>query len=610
MNTPTLLNNRYKLLGVLGSGGFGETFLAEDTQMPSGRRCVIKQLKPVVDNPQVYQLVQDRFQREAAILEELGDSSNQIPKLYAYFTENGQFYLVQEYIEGYTLTQIVQQQGLMSETSVKDILINILPILNYVHSKHMVHRDIKPDNILIRSFDGKPVLIDFGAVKETMGTVVTPSGNSSRSIVIGTPGYMPMEQTAGRPVFASDIYSLGLTAIYLLTGKIPQQLATDPATGEILWRPYALNVSPSLAMVLDKAIQQSPRDRYLNARDMLAALQSGSTPAAPTVPVFQNPVHTVPPQGQYVQQPPTINNQQPQVVQSPPPSYPQGQYIQQQPQVAQSPPPPQIPHQQQVSYPQPTTSQNQNGLGTWQQAVILGSVIGVFIVGGWWMMEIFRNNSSEQNQSVTRISPSPIASTSPSVTPLINSQPISISTPGRNVIPASPTPIITSSPETTPIVLPPTNASISQTAAVEVLKNWITAKREIFASPYRTDIGEQLLTGKAHRDNIKKTDDPDLCLANGGNEEECLSSVDWLQRNNAHYNYGVQSLDAVKNFKASGDQATIEVEITEERTLIKDGKVDPTNTSFDTLLVRYSLQSENGQVKIADYKTIRTVRKS
>jgi serine/threonine-protein kinase len=567
MNKPTLLNNRYKLLGVLGGGGFGETFLAEDTQMPSGRRCVIKQLKPVVDNPQVYQLVQDRFQREAAILEELGDGSNQIPELYAYFIENGQFYLVQEYIEGYTLTQIVQQQGLMSETSVKDILINILPILNYVHSKHMVHRDIKPDNILIRSCDGKPVLIDFGAVKETMGTVVTPSGNSSRSIVIGTPGYMPMEQTAGRPVFASDIYSLGLTAIYLLTGKIPQQLATDPATGEILWRPHALNVSPSFAMVLDKAIQQSPRDRYLNARDMLAALQSGSTPVAPTVPVFQNPVHTVPAPGQYVQQP-------------------------------------------QVAYPQSTTSPNPFGLGTWQQAVILGSVIGVFIVGGWWMMEIFRNNSSQQNQSVTRISPSPIESTSPSVTRSTNSQAISISTPKRNVIPDLPTPIITSSAETTPIVLPPTNASISQTAAVELLKNWITAKREIFAPPYRTDIGEQLLTGKAYRDNIKKTDDPDLCLADGGKEEECLSSVDWLQRNNAYYNYGVQSLDAVKNFKASGDQATIEVEITEERTLIKNGKADPTNTSFDTLLVRYSLEFTNGQVKIADYKTVRTLRKS
>src|SRR3569832_1299670 len=102
MMTPILLNNRYQVIRVLGSGGFGETFLAEDTQMPSGRRCVIKQLKPVANNLQIYQLVQERFQREAAILEELGGGTTQIPKLYAYFSEKGQFYLVQEYIEGQT----------------------------------------------------------------------------------------------------------------------------------------------------------------------------------------------------------------------------------------------------------------------------------------------------------------------------------------------------------------------------------------------------------------------------------------------------------------------------------------------------------------------------
>jgi serine/threonine-protein kinase len=117
MMTPMLLKNRYQVIWVLGSGGFGETFLAEDTQMPSGCRCVIKQLKPVVDNPQVYQLVQERFQREAAILEELG-GNNQIPRLNAYFVEDGQFYLVQEYIEGQTLTQKLQH-GKLSESSVK-----------------------------------------------------------------------------------------------------------------------------------------------------------------------------------------------------------------------------------------------------------------------------------------------------------------------------------------------------------------------------------------------------------------------------------------------------------------------------------------------------------
>ncbi|WP_211293186.1 serine/threonine-protein kinase [Brunnivagina elsteri] len=283
-----LLNNRYRIIQTLGSGGFGDTFLAEDTQMPSRRRCVIKQLKPINNNPQVYQLVQERFQREAAILEELGDENNQIPRLYAYFTENvqsenGQFYLVQEYIQGQTLNTKIQTQGAMSENAVINILTNILPVLDYVHRKGIVHRDIKPDNIIIRDIDNKPVLIDFGAVKETISTVFTPSGNSTRSIVIGTPGFMPSEQSVGRPMFASDIYSLGMTAIYLLTGKLPQEIPNDPATGAILWRQYAPNVTPSLAMLLEKTIQFAPQQRFSNAREMLAALQAGSATSIPTV---------------------------------------------------------------------------------------------------------------------------------------------------------------------------------------------------------------------------------------------------------------------------------------------------------------------------------------
>ncbi len=201
---PPLLNNRYRLIRKLGSGGFRETFLVEDSQMPSSRRCVLKQLKPVTNNPQIYQLVQARFQREAAILEELGEGSTQIPKLYAYFSEEGQFYLVQEWIPGKNLTQKMVQEGQLSESSVKEILKSILPVLDYVHSKRMIHRDIKPDNIILRDSDHQPVLIDFGAVKETMGTVLNSQGNTTSSIVIGSPGFMPSEQAAGRPTLAGS----------------------------------------------------------------------------------------------------------------------------------------------------------------------------------------------------------------------------------------------------------------------------------------------------------------------------------------------------------------------------------------------------------------------
>ncbi len=289
-----LLNNRYQVIRTLGSGGFGQTFLAEDTQMPSRRCCVIKQLKPIHNNPQVYQLVQERFQREAAILEELGSCCQQIPSLYAYFQLQGQFYLVQEWIEGDTLTERVRQQGLFSESDVRELLVNLLPVLAYVHSRHIIHRDIKPDNIILRDQDGKPVLIDFGAVRECMGTVLNSQGLPTSSIVIGTPGYMPSEQAAGRPVYSSDLYSLGMTAIYLLTGRSPQELQTDSQTREILWHDYATHLSPPFANIIDKAIRYHPRDRFASAKEMLDALQEVVSPVPPTQPAITQPP-TLPP---------------------------------------------------------------------------------------------------------------------------------------------------------------------------------------------------------------------------------------------------------------------------------------------------------------------------
>ncbi|MDM9381834.1 protein kinase [Chlorogloeopsis sp. ULAP01] len=305
------INNRYKIVKVLGEGGFGKTFLAEDTHLPSGRCCVIKQLKPVTNNPQIYQMVQDRFRREAAILEDLGNSNNRIPNLYAYFSEQDNFYLVQEYIEGKTLTEKVQTEGVMNESAVREILKSLLYVLNFVHSRHIIHRDIKPDNIILRSSDNIPVLIDFGAVRESMGTVLNSQGNPTSSIVIGTPGFMPPEQAAGRPVYSSDLYSLALTMIYLLTGKMPHELETDPRTANIIWHQYAINVSPSLRMILDRAIAYnpgvsiapSPEARYATAREMIDALQSPAADyVAPTVPSFQYN------SGKYYSPPPTVVN--------------------------------------------------------------------------------------------------------------------------------------------------------------------------------------------------------------------------------------------------------------------------------------------------------------
>jgi serine/threonine protein kinase, bacterial len=283
----TTLNGRYQVIQVLGHGGFGETFLAEDTYLPSRRRCVIKQLK-LMNNPQMNQAGQQKFQqerfgREAATLEKLGEGSDQIPKLFAYFAENEEFYLIQEWIQGPTLTDVVTAQETISETDVKNILVSLLSVLTYVHSGGIIHRDIKPDNIILRNLNNQPVLIDFGAVKETVATVINAQGKSDRSIVVGTPGFMAPEQAAGRPIYASDLYSLGLTAIYLLTGKHPQQLDLDSETGEILWHKYGTNISPELTSVLDRAIKYHPRDRYTTAQKMLEALQAIDVPMPTTL---------------------------------------------------------------------------------------------------------------------------------------------------------------------------------------------------------------------------------------------------------------------------------------------------------------------------------------
>ncbi|AFY52886.1 serine/threonine protein kinase [Rivularia sp. PCC 7116] len=342
-----LLNNRYQIIRTLGSGGFGDTFLAEDTQMPSGRSCVIKQLKPIENNPQIYQLVQERFAREAAILEELGGLNHQIPTLYAYFCLDEKFYLVQEWIEGNTLSAKIQHQGLFNESDVREIVANILLVLQFVHSKRIIHRDIKPDNIILRQSDGKPVLIDFGAVRETMATVVNSQGSLTRSIVIGTPGYMPSEQAAGRAIYSSDLYSLGLTMVYLLSGKSPQQLETNSLTGEITWESEVGNISPALKTIINKAIAYHPRERYSSALEMLEDLRQLTTHISPTIP-FDNQANNSY-QSTVIANKAVENLSEPQVTK----------------------------HQK---------DKTNNKLGILPLSAIIGSVVGMFSIGSFWLL--------------------------------------------------------------------------------------------------------------------------------------------------------------------------------------------------------------------------------
>lgn len=466
MMTPVLLNNRYRVLTLLGDGGFGQTYLVEDTQMPSNRRCVLKQLKPVNDNPQIRQVVQDRFQREAAIQEKLGEAHDQIPRLYAYFSEAEQFYLVEEWIEGDTLSQKVQREGAQPEAVVQSILASLLPAIAYVHSQGIVHRDLKPDNIIVRKSDGKPVLIDFGSVKETMSTVLNSQGQSSNSIVVGTPGYSPSEQLAGRPLFASDFYSLGLTAIYLLTGKIPQELDSDPMTGTVLWRRFAPSVSPEFADFLDRAIHMHAQSRFLNAQDMLSALNAliirgrltlPPEPPSMPAPMMADPMPTpmAPPMAPQPMAPQPIAPQPMAAIVQPMPPQPMVQPISQpiaQPNVSPIAQP--LPLNLHAQGTHMVTPSNQPSgpviqpSSEWKKAVIVGSMVGVSVlVSALVLRSQMPGASTAATQDSTKIerrsdpaaqpTPSPSASPAAAIAPATNNPAPAVNNPAPAEAPNS-----------------------------------------------------------------------------------------------------------------------------------------------------------------------------
>jgi len=271
------LKNRYQIISKLGEGGFGKTYLATDLDLPDRPQCVVKQLAPLDPTPQVFQIAKDLFDKEAKILQRLG-KHDQIPQLFAYFEEGGQFYLVQEFIEGNDLTNEIYPGKKNSEKQAIKLLIEILEVLKYVHQQNVIHRDLKPDNIMRRKYDGKIVLIDFGAVKEIKVLSLTGEGHITTTIAVGTPGYMPTEQAAGQPRFCSDIYAVGITIIAALTGVRANQLAKDNSTGEIIWK-NQVNVSEKFAYILDKMVLYDWRNRYQTVDEVMGELRSvGKSP--------------------------------------------------------------------------------------------------------------------------------------------------------------------------------------------------------------------------------------------------------------------------------------------------------------------------------------------
>jgi serine/threonine protein kinase len=291
-----VISGRYQIIQALGNGGFGETFLAEDLQLPDHQKCVVKRLQPTSSDTFVLEIASRLFETEARVLHKLG-SHDRIPRLLAHFEEDHQFYLVQELIDGYELTnEIISIEraadgypvGRMNESQAIAFLIDVLETLIFVHQQGAIHRDIKPANLMRRRTDGKLVLIDFGAVKQVGTAVVSAIGST---IAIGTDGYMPNEQAIGKPRPCSDLYAVGAIAVQGLTGVAPNLLSENLETGELAWRTspnhaalkYRANVSDELATIIDKLVKYDFRDRYQSAEVVLTDLRKLAPPIAPTI---------------------------------------------------------------------------------------------------------------------------------------------------------------------------------------------------------------------------------------------------------------------------------------------------------------------------------------
>lgn len=277
LNPGDVIGGQYKILDELGHGGFSKTYLAEDKNNPS-LQVVVKEIIPLSTEIAVLQEAERRFNTETQVLKRLGKHS-QIPELFNSCSKTGKFYLIQEFIEGNTLRQELRIGQRLKEDEVISLFQDILGILKFVHQEQVIHRDIKPDNLIRRRRDGKLVLIDFGAVKE-ISILGESAGLVNPTVSIGTRGYMPPEQANRQPKFSSDIYAVGMIGIQALTGLDPSSQIQTDLDGEVIWRPWA-QISPELANILDKMVRYHFHDRYQSASEALQALQA-LTPLNPS----------------------------------------------------------------------------------------------------------------------------------------------------------------------------------------------------------------------------------------------------------------------------------------------------------------------------------------
>lgn len=271
--TKTILYNRYCVVHIEKNSNFSKVFYALDTYQNPPRNCLIKVFEPMVQKVEIAKWISKEFQKEAKRLKQLSLNNKHLPQIYTYSNEFQVYYIVRELIEGKTLKEI--QSG-FSTQKIREILIELLSVLDYLHQHKVIHQNIKPKNVILRDEDGLPVLINFGSIKQIIATYGF-YGDKQIFSANNLYGYAPPEQAIGKPLPASDLYSLGLTAIYLLTGKHPVDLAIDSHSGNFKIPETIARLDSDLAAILTRAISPNAVDRYSSAREMSNALLARSS---------------------------------------------------------------------------------------------------------------------------------------------------------------------------------------------------------------------------------------------------------------------------------------------------------------------------------------------
>ncbi|WP_315785583.1 serine/threonine-protein kinase [Fischerella sp. JS2] len=299
----TLIDNRYIIQQLLGQGGLGRTYLAFDTRR-FNEACVLKEFAPIGTGGGGLEKCRNLFKREAKILHQL--EHPQIPRFLACFEGDGRLFLVQEYVNGKTYSALLRDRQLQGQTFTEQEVIQwlkyLLPVLEYIHQHHIIHRDISPDNIMLPEGNILPVLIDFGVGKQIADLNDVTNSNQATFVgkmsLVGKVGYAPREQISlGLCSPSSDLYALGVTAVVLLTGKDPSFLM-DQYSLEWKWRFYTY-VSDGFAQILDKMLSDTPRHRYQTSQEVLRDLELlGRPQAASSSTMFDVPPTILTPDSQ------------------------------------------------------------------------------------------------------------------------------------------------------------------------------------------------------------------------------------------------------------------------------------------------------------------------